>query len=109
MASLTIGLFWINPEKFLSADRKTTAYSKAKGIATEPEDYQSYLRWLKEMTERVVFGNLDYWAIKPVRDNPRATCSTRCPVGSQPNGIKGNGANGWMSAKPKGRNLAPVL
>jgi hypothetical protein len=53
MASLTIGLFWINPEKFLSADSKTTAYSKAKGIATEPEDYQSYQQWLKQMTEQV--------------------------------------------------------
>ena len=53
MASLTIGLFWISPEKFLSADSKTTAYSKAKGITTEPEDYESYRRWLKEMTERL--------------------------------------------------------
>ena len=52
-ASLTIGLFWINPEKFLPADRKTTAYGKAKGIATEPEDYQSYRQWLKEMTEQL--------------------------------------------------------
>jgi len=52
MPSLTIGLFWINPEKFLSADSKTTAYSKAMGIATEPKDYQSYRQWLKEMMER---------------------------------------------------------
>jgi 5-methylcytosine-specific restriction protein B len=50
-ASLTIGLFWINPEKFLPADRKTTAYGKAKGISTEPEDYQSYRQWMKEMSE----------------------------------------------------------
>jgi 5-methylcytosine-specific restriction enzyme B len=52
-ASLTIGLFWINPEKFLPADRKTTAYGKAKGIITAPEDYQSYRQWMKEMTERL--------------------------------------------------------
>ena len=50
---LTIGLFWINPEKFLPADHKTTAYGKSKGITTEPEDYQSYRQWLKEMTEQV--------------------------------------------------------
>lgn len=50
---LTICLFWINPEKFLPADHKTTAYGKSKGITTEPEDYQSYRQWLKEMTEQV--------------------------------------------------------
>ncbi len=55
MASLTIGLFWINPEKFLSADSKNTAYGKSKGITTEPEDYQSYRQWLGEMTAQ--FGS----------------------------------------------------
>ena len=44
---LTIVLFWINPEKFLPADHKTTAYGKANGITTEPENYQSYRQWLK--------------------------------------------------------------
>ena len=46
IGSMTIGLFWINPEKFLPADHKTMAYGKAKGITTEPEDYQSYRQWL---------------------------------------------------------------
>ncbi len=50
---LTSVLFWINPEKFLPADHKTTAYGKAKGITTEPKDYQSYRQWLKEMTDRL--------------------------------------------------------
>ncbi len=53
IGSLTIGLFWINPEKFLPADHKTTACGKAEGITTEPEDHQSYRQWLKEMTDRV--------------------------------------------------------
>lgn len=53
MANLTIGLFWINPEKFLPADHKTTAYGKFKGVTTEPEDYRSYRQWLSEMTERL--------------------------------------------------------
>src|ERR1051326_3964427 len=52
---LTIGLFWLNPEKFLPADNKTMEHSKAKGVKTDPTDYQSYLQWLKEMTER--FGD----------------------------------------------------
>ncbi|HOC00915.1 MAG TPA: AAA family ATPase [Verrucomicrobiota bacterium] len=50
---LTICLFWINPEKFLSADSKNTAYGKSKGITTEPEDFQSYRQWLIEMTGKV--------------------------------------------------------
>lgn len=53
MASLTIGLFWINPEKFLSADSKNTAYGTSKGITTKPKDCQSYRQWLSEMTEKV--------------------------------------------------------
>ena len=53
MASLTIGLFWINPEKFLSADSKTITYGKSRGITTKPENYQSYRQWLSEMTEKV--------------------------------------------------------
>lgn len=55
MASLTIGLFWINPEKFLSTDSKTITYGKSRGITTKPEDYQSYRQWLSEMTEK--FGS----------------------------------------------------
>jgi 5-methylcytosine-specific restriction protein B len=53
IASLTIGFFWINPEQFLPADHKTIAYGKAKGITTEPEDYQGYWQWLNEMTDRL--------------------------------------------------------
>ena len=53
IGSLTMGLFWINPEKFLPADHKTRTYGKANGITTEPEDYQSYRQWLKEMTKQL--------------------------------------------------------
>ena len=57
IGSLSIGLFWINPSQFLPADRKSVAYGKANGIKTRPTDYQSYKKWLAEMTER--FGT-DY-------------------------------------------------
>jgi 5-methylcytosine-specific restriction protein B len=50
---LTICIFWINPQEFLPADSKTTAYAKAKGIAIKPREYQSYRQWLKEMTEQL--------------------------------------------------------
>jgi MoxR-like ATPase len=50
---LTICIFWINPENFLPADSKTTAYGKSNGVLAEPKDYQSYRDWLKEVTERL--------------------------------------------------------
>lgn len=54
MSSLTIGLFWINPEKFLPADNKTTAYGKAKGAAAPPpEDFATYLKWTTAMIEKL--------------------------------------------------------
>jgi 5-methylcytosine-specific restriction enzyme B len=53
ISNLTIGIFWINPHKFLPADNKTSAYGEAKGIPTKPEDYKSYQRWLNEMTDQV--------------------------------------------------------
>jgi len=49
MGKLTIGLFWINPEKFLPAERKCIAYGKANNIETDPVDCQSYREWMKEM------------------------------------------------------------
>ena len=52
-ASLTMGLFWINPENFLPADRKTKDYGKANGITSQPTDYQSYRGWMKEMTDKL--------------------------------------------------------
>lgn len=52
---LTIGMFWMNSRQYLPADSKTTAYGKAKGITAEPENYQSYRRWLNEMKDK--FGD----------------------------------------------------
>lgn len=52
IASLTIGLFWMNPEKFLATDKKNVAYGRDKGVTTEPTDYRSYRQWLEEMTRR---------------------------------------------------------
>lgn len=54
MSSLTIGLFWLNPNKFLPADNKTVAYGQAKGVATPPpEDFASYLQWTKDIAENL--------------------------------------------------------
>lgn len=55
VAKLTIGMFWMNSRQFLPADSKTTAYGRTNGITTEPENYQSYRKWLEEMTDK--FGD----------------------------------------------------
>ena len=55
VAKLTIGMFWLKPTKFLPSDSKTKAYGNSKGIRTEPKDFQTYVQWLKEMTQQ--FGD----------------------------------------------------
>jgi hypothetical protein len=57
IANLTIGFFWLNPQKFLAADSKALAYASSNGIAIKPADYETYREWLREVTERL--GN-DY-------------------------------------------------
>ena len=52
-----MGFFWINPDDYLPADAKTVRYGKAKGVATQPEDFASYRQWLEDM--RAVLGS-DY-------------------------------------------------
>ncbi len=52
IGNLTIGLFWINPEKFLATDWKTRSYGTAGGITVEPVDYRSYRQWREEMTRQ---------------------------------------------------------
>ena len=51
---LTIGLFWINPQKFLPCDKKTSAFVKKHGVRARPLNFPSYVEWLQE-----VFAALD--------------------------------------------------
>lgn len=53
---LTIGLYWINPEKFLPADAKTTEYILANGITAEPIDFQTYKIWMRQVSEKFRVG-----------------------------------------------------
>jgi 5-methylcytosine-specific restriction protein B len=54
MSSLTIGLFWLNPQMFLPADNKTVAYGQVKGVAAPPpEDFATYLKWTEEITKKL--------------------------------------------------------
>lgn len=57
IASLSIGLFWVNPESFLPADHKTLSYGKANGVSGKLLDFQTYQQWTTEMAAK--FGN-DY-------------------------------------------------
>lgn len=47
---LTIGLYWVNPNEFLSCDKKTRAYGQHNGVQIVPTDYASYREWLREMS-----------------------------------------------------------
>lgn len=54
---LTIGLFWINPEQFLPADKKTTAYGVANGVEIAPADFDSYRAWMNQMAGKLGKSN----------------------------------------------------
>ncbi|HXK40200.1 MAG TPA: hypothetical protein VJ837_05185, partial [Candidatus Paceibacterota bacterium] len=72
---LTIGLFWVNPDAYLPADRKTKAFVEEKGVTEKPNDHDSYRRWLEEVRAKV---GIDYpkishdahvWATEEGEDN----------------------------------------
>jgi MoxR-like ATPase/predicted RNA-binding protein with PUA-like domain len=48
LPKLTMGMFWMNPDKFLSVDSRNRPFFKARGI-TIPLDANSYFRFLKEV------------------------------------------------------------
>jgi len=52
LTRLTIGLYWINPEKFLPADSNTRYYGTANGIEIKPEDFKTYRAWMRAMTDK---------------------------------------------------------
>lgn len=51
--NLTIGLFWINPDAYLPADKKTRAFVLQKGVGEKPVDYDSYRHWVDEVRSKV--------------------------------------------------------
>lgn len=106
---LTIGFFWINPEKFLPAEAKTTAYGEAKGITTTPDDYQSYRQWLKEMTEQVGnnYPQVSYDAHLFATQNQSKDEKGGLEIGAEPKPVvvvppvPTGVAYWWMNANPK--------
>ena len=47
---LTIGLFWINPQRFLPCDKKTMAFGKSHDVDSMPVNFRSYVEWLREIS-----------------------------------------------------------
>jgi 5-methylcytosine-specific restriction protein B len=52
-AKLTIGLFWMNPEKYLALDEKNTTVFDNAGIDIEVVDHASYLKLLGMVREKL--------------------------------------------------------
>ena len=50
IGKLTIGLFWINPQRFLPCDKKTMAFGKSHDVDSMPLDFRSYVEWLREIS-----------------------------------------------------------
>jgi 5-methylcytosine-specific restriction protein B len=74
---LTIGLFWINPDAYLPADKKTKGFVEHKGVAEKPVDYDSYRHWIEAVGSRIgtdypqISHDAHIWATKAgVDDDP---------------------------------------
>ena len=46
MPKITVGLFWVQPEKFLPMDGLTQDYLKTKGLQLQSSDYDGYMGFL---------------------------------------------------------------
>lgn len=69
IAKLTMGLFWLNPEKFVSVDEKNIIYLKNKGLIIKEQEcrslkgYRKVVAMVKENFKNVSFPELsnDAW------------------------------------------------
>ena len=53
MTKLTSGLFWVNPEQFLSVDRPMMAYLEQHGLGPKPTSWAEYAGLLDEVQSRL--------------------------------------------------------
>jgi 5-methylcytosine-specific restriction protein B len=101
---LTIGLFWINPKTFLPADKKTASLGSSHGIGHEPEDADTYRRWVAQMTDALgnnypeISHNAHLAATAEIEDPPPS------PASGRQYWILGAGKNGgrWKSFHDEG-------
>ena len=60
LAYLTMAMFWIRPDTWLSLDRKNLAYAKSLGIDLQPRGGGEYVHWLNDVVRRVHVSNCDF-------------------------------------------------
>jgi hypothetical protein len=51
--NITWGMFWLKPEKYLNIDRVNIAHLVKQGVVVNFSDYASYMKILKEVSERI--------------------------------------------------------
>lgn len=52
LPKITMGMFWMNPDKYLSVDARNRPFFKARGIVI-PSDAVSYFRFLREVRSKL--------------------------------------------------------
>ncbi|QDT51694.1 5-methylcytosine-specific restriction enzyme B [Symmachiella dynata] len=50
--SLTMGMFWIRPELWISVDKKNREYAASLGVTRSVKTGSDYLKWLEEVREK---------------------------------------------------------
>lgn len=81
MAKLTMGMFWMRPDKFLSYDNKNYEYFESEGLRVEETDYASYKKFIHGVKDRLGsdFKKLSRQAwlySKPSNENESSTVPT---------------------------------
>ena len=76
ITKLTAGLFWLNPEQFLSVDGPMMAYLERHGIGPKPRSWSEYTNLLEQVEARlgIDFPMISYlaWAEgSPIREGRR--------------------------------------
>lgn len=70
LSKATMGMFWLNPEEFLSTDSHNRAYFRAKGVELSGEAAEDYFAWLNSIRTQfsedfAVLSNAAYSAKNP--------------------------------------------
>src|SRR5262249_14542277 len=100
LAKLTMGIFWLNPDKYLAVDSKNRMFFKAHGIES-PLDADSYFRFLENVTAKLGhdFPAISRQAHLDSITKKGATKSDTSKVTSQP--VVPDQNFWWLNANPK--------
>jgi len=100
LAKLTMGMFWMNPDKYLAVDSKNRMFFKARGIES-PLDADSYFRFLSDVTAKLGhdFPSISRQAHLDSISKSVPSTSSQPKDGSQSAG--GERKYWWLNANPK--------